>query len=150
MMKIRMLFLLIMAGACSSDNDLNDIPVLNGMVGGVTWSYKFGNSFRDNSGRTLNLSFFSTAETASDACTIATTGNTHLTMTVPNVVGNYNLPNNGESIVFHQENSTVQFQATSGFIEIIEILPNQISGFMQAQFDDGNVVEGQFRLKPCN
>jgi len=149
-MKVRFLLLLLISGACSSDNDLNDIPVLNGMVGGGEWSYKFGNSFRSNSGRTLDLSFFSTEETATDACTIATTGNTHLTMTVPNTVGNYNLPNNGESIVFHQENSTVQFEATSGFIEIFEILPNQVSGFMQAQFDDGNTVEGQFRLKPCN
>jgi len=149
-MIVRSFIILLILTSCSSDNGLDDIPILNGTVGGEAWEYKFGNAFLDVRGSVFRITFLSTEETADDACTVAATGLRHLTIDLPDVVGNYNLPNNGQSLTFHLEGTITQFEATSGFVEITQVIGNQITGFMQAQFDDDNKVEGQFRVKVCN
>lgn len=136
--------------SCSGDNGLEDTPILNGSVGGESWTFQYGKANLLPNGNTYEVAFYSEAETASDPCAIVTTNNGHLRFTFPANSGNYNLPLNGTSVSFELQESNMAFQATSGFIEVIEIFDLSISGFLQANFDDGNRVEGQFRLKVCN
>ncbi len=142
--------LVLIASACGADDGLENAPILAGRIGGNPWTYELGNAFLNNVNGTFELTFFSEEEPSAEACAIAATGLRHITLTVPERPGNYNLPLNGNSAIFHQEQSASSFSATSGFVEITQIVGNQISGYLQATFDADNMVEGQFRLKICN
>ncbi len=145
-----LLTLLFVLTDCGTDDGLRDAPILAGQIDGSEWKNKFGNAYRDNSERMYNITYFSDEEVSDEACTIAATGFRYLTISLPTETGSYNLPFNGASMRFHLGGSLNTLEATSGFVEITQILGNQISGYLQARFDDANSVEGQFRLKICN
>lgn len=133
------------------DNELGeDLPLLTGQVGGESWTFKLGKALRDPFGEELNVSFYSEQEFGDDPCAIGNSNNTHLTVTIPVAVGNYNLPNNGESLVFQQAGTNASFQAASGFIEITQLTGLRGVGYLQATFDDANTVEGRFQFDICN
>lgn len=150
----RIIFAMIMLGllgfsAC--DNELGeDLPLLNGMVGGEDWDFKLGKAFRDPFGEELDVSFYSEQEFGDDPCAIGNSNNTHLTITIPFAVGNYNIPQNGESLVFQQAGTNASFQAASGFIEITQLTGLRGVGYLQATFDEQNTVEGRFQFDICN
>lgn len=142
-------FTLLLFASC--DNDLGDeLPLLNGQVGGEEWTFKLGKAFRDPFGETLDVSFYSDQEFGDDPCAIGNSNNNHLTITLPYEVGNFNLPQNGTSLVFQQAGSTASFQAASGFVEITQLTGLRGIGYLQATFDDGNSVEGRFQFDICN
>lgn len=149
-MKHLLLVLLVVVVGCGDDNNLTDIPFVQGKIGGEEWNFLYGKAFRDVREGTFDISLYSDMEVVASACGVATTNNAHMTLTIPISEMNFNLPNNGESLSFEQKGSTQSFLATSGFVEITQILGNQVSGFVQAQFDDNNIVEGRFRLEICN
>lgn len=133
------------------DNDLGeDLPLLNGQVGGQAWEFKFGKALRDPFGEELSVSFFSEQEFGDEPCAIGNSNNTYLTITIPSGLGNYNLPQNGESLVFQQAGSNAAVEAASGFIEITQLTGIRGTGYLQATFDDANTVEGRFQFDICN
>lgn len=145
---LAMLFLMAFI-AC--DNELGeDLPLLNGQVGGQSWTFKLGKALRDPFGEELDLSFYSEQEFGDDPCAIGNSNNTHLTITIPVNLGNYNLPQNGQSLVFQQAGSNASVQAASGFIEITQLTGIRGIGYLQATFDDDNTVEGRFQFDICN
>lgn len=140
---------LLAFSAC--DNELGeDLPLLTGQVGGEAWTFNLGKALRDPFGEELNVSFFSEQEFGDDPCAIGNSNNTHLTITIPSGLGNYNLPQNGESLIFQQAGSNASFQAASGFIEITQLTGIRGIGYLQATFDDENTVEGRFQFDICN
>ena len=133
------------------DNELGeDLPLLTGQVGGQSWTFKLGKALRDPFGEEFNISFYSEQEFGDDPCAIGNSNNTHLTITIPSSLGNYNLPQNGESLVFQQAGSNAAVQAASGFIEITQLTGLRGIGYLQATFDDANTVEGRFQFDICN
>ncbi len=140
---------LLVFSAC--DNELGeDLPLMSGQVAGELWTFKLGKALRDPFGEELNISFYSEQEFGDDPCAIGNSNNAHLTITVPFGVGNFNLPQNGESLVFQQGGSNASFQAASGFIEITQLTGIRGVGYLQATFDDENTVEGRFQFDICN
>ena len=140
---------LIIFSAC--DNELGeDLPLLKGQVGGEAWTFKMGKALRGAFSDELDVSFYSQSELGNDPCAIGNSNNNHLTITIPNSLGNFNLPRNGESLVFQQAGSLSSFQAASGVIEITQLTGIRGIGYLQATFDDGNTVEGRFEFDVCN
>ena len=140
---------LLVFGACNNEVG-EDLPLLTGQVGGETWNFKLGKAIRDPFGEQLDVSFYSEQELGDDPCAIGNSNNTHLTITIPFEIGNFNLPLNSGSLVFQQAGSTTSFQAASGFIEITQLSGLRGIGYLQATFDEENTVEGRFRFDICN
>ena len=140
---------LLLLGSCDNDNGDN-LPLLAGKVDGEDWSLKLGKALRDPFTEELDLSFFSTVEFGNDPCAIGNSNNAHLTITIPNQLGNFNIPFNGESLIFEQAESIASLQATSGFIEITQLTGIRGIGYLQATFDEDNTVEGRFQFEICN
>lgn len=135
----------------SCDNDIGgDLPLLAGRVGGEAWTLKLGKAIRTPFQDELEVSFFSEAELGDDPCAIGNSNNTHLTLTIPNELGNFNLPLNGTSLTFEQAGSTTSFAATAGFIEITQLTGLRGIGYLQATFNEDNTVEGRFQFDVCN
>ena len=73
-------------------------------------------------------------------------------MILPFGSGSYSLPLPifDESVKFVLGDGTV-FQATSGIIEVFAISPDtqQLVGYLQADFDEDNSVQGRFIIDLC-
>lgn len=142
--------LLLMMGCGKDEIQIPNQP-LKGMVAGESWELKFSNAYIFSSDLKYQIRFLSQEEVGNDPCAIATTGNRHVSMIFPLRIGSFSLPlpDNQESARFHfgPGNSSI---ATSGFLEIFDIDNSRIIGFMQAQLDDQNMVEGTFEVQICN
>lgn len=159
-MKIYRVFLalLVVSFIISCDDDVNnfnpDRDPLKGELAGEEWIYGSGNaaySFLSGNFEGLILE-----EELDDACTRVqgAVAESHLIVKFPAQRGNYNLPyinNSGNTadVIFDLPEGK-RYTATSGFLEIVEITSTDVVGFISADFDDDNHVQGAFLLRICN
>ena len=138
--------------SCKGDDiDVPDVP-LGGNIGGADWEYKFGNAYLFSSELKYKFLFLSTLKPGEDPCPIISSSNPHLQMILPFSTGSYSipLPQFDENVKFVLGDGTI-LSATSGFIEVIVINPDtqQLVGFLQADFDEDNSVQGRFIVELC-
>ncbi len=143
-------FVLLLTNCGENDIQLPD-QVLVGKVEGKDWELKFGNAFIFSSDLKYQIKFLSTQESAQDPCAVPNTGNNHISMIMPLQRGSFSipLPIVSESARFHYSDGSSAI-ATSGFLEIFDIDNLRIFGYLQAQLDDDNTVEGSFEVLICN
>lgn len=152
---MRLLILLFILGstfqACNNDNGLDDTELLNGIIGGEKWEFQYGKansiSFEDQ----IQIELFGLQESEIDPCAVFSS-NGYLSFAIPSAEGTYNLPliDQNESLKFHQPGVGQQFfVASSGFIEIITISGRRVGGYIQAEFDQFNIIEGTFVVDLC-
>ncbi len=124
---------------------------LTGKVDGEAWDLKFSSGFIFSSDLKYRVRFLSTQEGASDPCNVPSTGNTHVSIVIPLQRGSFSLPLPilEESARFHLADGNT-ILAASGFLEIFDIDNARIFGYLQAQLDDDNSVEGSFEALLCN
>ena len=136
---------------CGRDEIQLSEQQVKGLIAGVGWEYKSSNAFIFSSNLKYQIMLLSNKETAKDPCTVRISGNTHISMIVPLQRGSFSLPlpNVQESPRFHISAGNTPI-ATSGFLEIFDINNSIIFGYLQAQFDDENTVEGSFEAFVCN
>ncbi len=137
-------------GACKNEGNVLDIPFVEGVVAGEEWQLRFGKASIDVQDRDVEITLYSQSEPSQNACLIVTTNNAHITITAPARTGNYTLPSLDANLSFEQPGTLQSFQATSGFLEITEIVGNRVTGVLQANFDEDNLVEGRFIAEICN
>lgn len=132
-----------------NDFDLSKDP-LSGLIGGAEWEYTGGRldySFVSNqaAGKVYN-------EVLTDPCLKPNTIAAHLQVAFPTTKGNYNLPfiNDTGFIKFATPNGGPIYTATGGFLEIVEVTSYEIIGYISADFDDNNFVQGSFLIDLCN
>ena len=141
---------LILLGSCDSDTnkfDLDKDP-LKGVIGGKSWAYAVGNAqYTSNTITGLIL-----AEEVQEPCAVRLTSDAHLSVKMPAIRGNHNLPfiNNNGHVIFDLAGSSTRYTATSGFIEVVELNGSEVVGYISAEFDDNNHVQGSFLLQVCN
>ena len=138
--------------SCKEERDGMD-KLLAGMIGGEPWTFQYAKANLNSVDNIFDVELYGTQQTQDDPCTIINTANTHLTIQIPNQVGNYNLPFpiQAQSLAFQQAGvNTTRFYATSGFIEISAISGLRVVGYLQAVFDEDNTVEGTFVFDRCN
>lgn len=145
------LFISILISCKGDDIDLPNDP-LAGKIGGIDWDYKFGNGYPFSFDGKFKFLLLSTMESGQDPCPIVSSGNPHLQMVLPYGTGSYTIPLSifDESVKFVLGDGTV-FQATSGIIEVFAINPDtqQLVGYIQADFDEDNSVQGRFIVELC-
>ncbi|MEM9328527.1 MAG: hypothetical protein AAGA85_22870 [Bacteroidota bacterium] len=141
---------LFLLASCGDEGDIVTIPFVAGTVAGEDWQLQYGRASLDNRDRELTVDLYSRAEVSPNACQIVSTGNSSLRLVTPITVGNYSIPSLSANLFFEQPNSLQSFQATSGFIDVIEVIGNRVTGVIQANFDDDNEVEGRFIAEICN
>lgn len=144
---------LVLLVSCNDDNRFNpNKDPLTGMIGGKEWTYGSGNanySFIDGAYTGLVL-----RERVEDPCTRVISSADHLTITFPPMRGVFNLPyipnsNNTADVIFRIQGGA-RYTATSGFIEIVDITSTEVVGFISADYDEKNFIEGSFLLRLCN
>ena len=135
--------------SCVSDGGATDLQELNGSVNGEAWTLKMAGATRDLQRKTVEISFYSKEEIGDDPCAIAISGKNHLSIQLPYAEDNYSIPSADANLIFNFAGSIKSVNASSGFIELNTIIGNVISGYLIAEFDDDNKVEGQFRATIC-
>ena len=137
--------------SCGGDDlDIANTP-LTGTIEGESWSYENGNGYLFSSDLKYRIRLLSTEENVDDPCTSPRPNKPHVSFIVSPVIGSYSLPlpNLQESAQFHVNTATSSF-ATSGFLEIFDVSNNRMIGYIQAQLDEQNTVEGNFEAVLCN
>lgn len=124
---------------------------LTGQIAGEDWDMKFANGYIFSSDLKYQLKFLSTKEGGDDPCAVPSTANTHISIIMQLQVRSYSLPLPivEESVRFQFGNGSSSI-ATSGFLEIYDINNSRVFGYLQAQLDDDNTVEGSFEAFICN
>ena len=124
---------------------------LGGKVNGEDWELKFGNAYIYSSDLKYQLRFLSKKEGAEDPCAVPSTSNPHVSMIMRLQRGSFSipLPIVAESARFNFGDGSSAI-ATSGFLEIFDIDNSRIFGYLQAQLDDDNSIEGSFEVLICN
>lgn len=154
-MKKAFLSLLLVSGIIFIQCGENDIQlpdqVLQGQVDGNEWEMKFANAYLFSTDLKYQIRFLSTQENAVDPCTVPSTANTHVSMIFQLRRGSFSVPFPliNDSPRFHFADGSTAI-ATSGFLEVFEIVNGRIFGYLQAQLDDENIVEGSFDAVICN
>lgn len=141
---------MLLTGCGQNEIQLPD-QELEGMVAGEPWKFKLGNAYLYSSDLKYQIKFLSTEEGAEDPCTVPSTANAHVSMIMQLRRGSFSipLPITDESARFHWPNGSSAI-ATSGFLEIFDINNARVFGYLQAQLDEDNIVEGSFEVLICN
>lgn len=149
---ILLIALIIPGIGCDKDTnnfDLNKDP-LRGVIGGKEWEYTVGNGeYLISANRITGLIM---NEDLQDPCVKKLSSLSHLSVRFPPVRASYNLPfiGNDGYIVFSLAGGSTKYTATSGFIEVVEVSSHAVIGYISADFDDNNHVQGSFLLEICN
>lgn len=151
MKKLLLLFFLLGTSvftACDEEDD--EIPQLDGTIGGEMWFYKYSKAIFNSVDQVFDVEMYGARQSESDPCSIFISGETHLSVQIPNETGYFVIPSDID-VVFEQEGTGNEaFNATSGYVEILSASSQQINGIMSADYDDGNTVEGSFFFERCN
>ena len=134
---------------CGENSDIEAAP-LAGTIGGEAWSYKYAKAFYNEIDDLYDAELYGSQQTESDPCSIFISGESHVSMQVPNAMGNYQVPSDIQVIFDQPGTGNEFFRATGGFVEITAAAGGQVVGFVQATFDDDNTVEGTFSFSRCN
>jgi len=138
-------------GGCGQDEIQLSDQQLQGMVAGEEWQLKFSNAYLYSSDFKYQIKFLSTRESAEDPCAVPSTANAHVSMIIQLQRGSFSipLPITDESARFNWSDGSSAI-ATSGFLEIFDVSNSRIFGYLQAQLDDENSIEGSFEVIICN
>jgi hypothetical protein len=134
---------------CDDNSNIEAAP-LQGMISGEAWSFKYTKAFYNEIDNLYDAELYGSQQTQSDPCSVFISGESHLSMQVPNEVGNFQIPSDIQVIFAQKGQGNDFFRATSGFVEISAASGGQVVGFLQAQYDDNNTVEGAFSFNRCN
>lgn len=150
-----MLFIAIVAlAACGKDNlDIPNTPI-QGKIDGAAWKYKEANGFRLTADDQYRVRFISANELVSDPCTLPSPGQTHVKAVFRPAIGSFSISpiaidNNQVQVAFEISNAK-SLIATSGFMEIFDINNRSVIGYLQAELDETNKVEGAFEVVLCD
>lgn len=142
---------LVTIGSCDdkvNQFDLDKDP-LKGKIDGVEWEYTGGRVDYSNFSNQAVGKIFN--ENLTDPCTRVNTIFAHLDVALLTERETYTigLINSGE-VKFVTPNGGPVYTATSGFIQIVDVTAFEIIGFISANYDDDNYVEGTFGVEICN
>lgn len=139
---------------CGDELDIPDNP-LEGQIDGMEWSYGSANAYRLTTDGQFRARFLSKLEAVSDPCTRPSPGLTHVkaifrpALGVSYSVAPQAIDQNQVQVAFEISASKTLI-ATSGFMEVYDINNSVLVGYLQAQLDDGNKVEGAFQMSLCD
>jgi hypothetical protein len=136
------------------DNTIMEAEPLEGLIGGEAWKFKFAKANYNDIDNLFDAELYSTSQDTpssdSDPCSVFITAEAHISMQVPDEMGNYQIPSDIQVIFNLPGVGNEFFSATSGFVELSAANSQQVVGYLQATFDDENTLEGAFSFTRCN
>lgn len=130
---------------------------LTGKVDNVDWAYQTGYASQDgtSSGSMLYITLVQGHE--GEGCSASPEGD-HVFFTVPNATGLYKLKfdyNNWDAednqiVTLFDEETTTNYFASEGAVEITSITSTEISGRIDARSEEDTFVNGRFTITICN
>ncbi|MEM0941193.1 MAG: hypothetical protein AAF600_14030 [Bacteroidota bacterium] len=157
MRKIFSLFSILLSQlitSCGGDDlDILD-QSLQGNIDGESWTYGSANAFLVSANGQYQARFLSKNESVSDPCTLPSPGLTHVRAIFTPAIRDYTIspqvidPNQVQ-VAFEVTPSKVII-VTNGFMNIFDINNSFAVGYLQAELDNGNKVEGSFEIRFCN
>lgn len=152
---ITVLGVLAMGSLSNCGNDQLDLPnqPLRGLVDGNSWSSLSANAYRLPGGLQYQIRFISERELINDPCALPSPGLPHVKAIFRPAIGDFSvvpfaLDNNQAQVAF--EISSKSLTAVSGTMAIFDINAGTIFGYLQANLDDENTVEGSFSASFCD
>ena len=134
---------------CGDNSELESEP-LDGIIAGEAWTFKYAKANYNEIDNLYDAELYGTQQTNDDPCSIFISGESHLSIQVPNSTGNFQVPADIQVIFELPGGGNDLYRATSGFVEVTSSAGGQIVGFIQASYDDENSVEGTFSFRRCN
>lgn len=136
--------ILVLVGCGTESFDVATTP-LAGTVGGQPWAFAAGqtNAFLSEG----DPDFFTTLyPVAFTACGFSEPGGAHLIVSVPMVVGDYDMgPSRNMTFVVGSDNKI----AFDGRIIVEEVTATKVVGGLHGSFDGDNEVDGRFEATIC-
>lgn len=124
-------------------------PLLEGMIGGSSYRYKYGKAQPIVTTDLFDSQLFSEDQFEEDPCLINFSKWGYISFQLPFDEGFYQVPAD-IFVTFHQPGvADESYQATSGFIEVLGVNLGRINAYMEADYDSINRVEGAFILDKC-
>ena len=156
MKKISTYLLLLIGGAalttftnCGDNSELETEP-LEGIIAGEAWTFKYAKAIYNEIDNLYDAELYGTQQTNDDPCSIFISGESHLSIQIPNATGNFQVPADMQVIFQLPGGGNDLYRATSGFVEVTSSAGGQLVGYIQASYDDDNSVEGTFSFRRCN
>ncbi len=138
---------LISCGDGVNDLDLNKDP-LRGVLAGTEWNYRTG-AGQYNPGNFIVQGMLVDFE-LEDPCSLIATTTNYVEMSVPADLGTFTLSaTQNTNVIFHLQNG-VRYTVGAGFIQVVRFNGNALIGYLSADLDDENKVQGSFLLAICN
>jgi hypothetical protein len=147
-----LLSLVLLINCDETNNEITAENVAKGKVAGSDWEFGAASATSRLQFNDYKVTLMSTAENvASDPCSVVIPGTPYVQLTIPPALGNYSVSADANGVKFFDgSNATSFFTATSGFIQVVSFTSLDIEGFIQANFDDENTIEGYFLAQLCN
>lgn len=131
----------------ADDFDLTKNP-LDGKIEGAEWVFVNGNASRNASTGQMNC--FLLSKEVTDPCSVRASFDPYIYLKFPPQKGTYNIGFNAAEVIFSYKNQTKQLNAYAGYIQIVYVSGTSIIGYLSADIDEDNIVEGSFSLKVCS
>jgi len=144
---------IVLSGCGGDDIDIPDKD-LEGTIDGKIWAYGSANAYRLTADGQYRARFLSDDEAVTDPCTLPSPGLTNVKAIFRPFIGSFTvspqaIDNNQVQVAF-QISPSESLIATNGFMEIFDINNTVVIGYLQAELDENNTVEGSFRMRICN
>jgi len=138
---------------CGDNLDIPNQP-LQGVINGEPWNSESANAFRVTTDGQYRARFLSDSEPVSDPCNLPVPGRAHVKALFRPSIGDFTvapfaLADNQVQVAFELSPST-SLNAVFGNMAIFDIQSNIVTGYLQAELDDENKVEGVFRVIICD
>ena len=121
---------------------------LEGTIGGEAWVLEQGEAWHDEAGGTYALELY--PELYVD-CLTPPSGVSHLTVDLPDEVGEYELGEAGFTVVFvaWEDGGKVEYDPVQARAEVLEIDGAHLVAGVHARHSDAHDVDGQFDVPMC-
>ena len=146
----------VLSGIYGCGKDEIQLPdkELQGTIDGESWEYGSANAYLETANLQYQARFLSDEESVSDPCTLPRPGLRHVKAIFKPAVRSYTISplaidDNQVQVAFELSSSKTLI-AGGGFMEVFDINNRVVFGYLQAILDDGNTVEGRFRIRLCN
>jgi hypothetical protein len=147
---------ILSVSACSEDDEKNapayafQDQIIQGKINGQVWSFKDGNA-EVNSFDETKLSIDLGSNKVNDPCGFGATSGLRVFFSIKKELGLKELSSSteGQTITMYDPEGSLNTISSEGAVELLTITATQVTGRIDAQFDDDNFVNGNFTVLLC-
>ena len=141
------IFQVLLLHGCQGD--LTETTILQGMVGSKAFTYKYGKANQNWLIDGYIAELYGQDQEDEDPCLIYASSSSYISLEIPSTIGFYQIPSD-LAITFQQPGiADESYQATSGFLEVIDMNLGRMNVYLEANYNTENTVRGTFIIDLC-